>query len=221
MEMEFKTLREEAIKEVRTRYEKYRKDCDTETGLKYCLRWDKKNYKTNPKEKYLKWLAKQEIKDVNKTIEKIETVEKSEDFNEKQLTITVEWKPSQTWGSNPRAYTNYGFISESIGGCGYDKLSTATGQALNSFLPIMKLLYARENERLEKLKTENRTENKDKPDELSRRSYLGYGSGYGVLPAFEGGVGIQSHETIIQKLGLKMETVTSTKNTDVFIIKKV
>ena len=52
------------------------------------------------------------------------------------------------------------------------------------------------------------------------REVLGYGSGYNVLPRFEGGVGINSHNTIIENLGLKWKKVTDTPSTDVYLITK-
>jgi len=51
-------------------------------------------------------------------------------------------------------------------------------------------------------------------------SLFGYGSGYGVLPKFDGGVGVSCHQGIMEKLGLHMETITSTKTTDVYMIRK-
>lgn len=148
---------------------------------------------------------------IKKALEQIEKVSKAEDFNN-PLIITVEWKKSRTWGSNPKAYTNYGFEGENISGCGYCKKSTATAQALNSHLPLIKLLYEKKNEALKSYSSPDDDQNK------INRSILGYGSGYGVLPYFEGGVGVSSHRNIIQGLGLVWEYVISTKNTDVFRI---
>jgi len=123
------------------------------------------------------------------------------------LIITIEWKKSKMWGFNPRAYTNYGFKSESIGGCGYCKLSTATAKALNSHLGILKRLFQAEERRL-----------KEKPKIPERRDYIGYGSGHHALPKFEGGVGVSSHKDIIRGLDLKWENITSTDQTDVYRI---
>lgn len=51
----------------------------------------------------------------------------------REIRVEVNWKKSRTWGSNPTAevwadgYTSYG----PVGGCGYDKESTATAHAFN------------------------------------------------------------------------------------------
>lgn len=111
----------------------------------------------------------------------------------KSITITVEWKKSKMWGHNPTATAEFIFTdntfarykSESIGGCGYDKESTATGQALNQCNELLNMLYAK----------------KDANPEQNQRETLGYGSGYGVLPYFEGGVGFTCHAHILEKLG--------------------
>lgn len=144
-------------------------------------------------------------------IAEIEAVEKAEPFKG-QLIITVEWKRSRMWGSNPKSYTNFGFESDSIGGCGYDKLSTATAEALNNHKPLLKLLWQAKEKYLA---THPRTK---KGNSDIHREILGYGAGYGLLPRFEGGVGVGSHQRIIEKLGLQWQNVTSTNNTDVFII---
>jgi hypothetical protein len=52
-----------------------------------------------------------------------------------EVIITVEWKKSKMWGSNPTAesyVSGLGFLtSGSIGGCGYDKQSTAVAAVMN------------------------------------------------------------------------------------------
>ena len=52
------------------------------------------------------------------------------------------------------------------------------------------------------------------------RAKLGYGSGYGILPHFEGGVGVSSHERILNNIGLTLDHISDTKSTDVYIIRK-
>ena len=64
----------------------------------------------------------------------------------KEITITVEWKRNRTWGNNPTAETfisGLGRLSSgSIGGCGYDKQSTAVAEVLNQ-IPQFKQLTLR------------------------------------------------------------------------------
>lgn len=128
-----------------------------------------------------------------------------------ELTITVEWKKSATWGANPtaEAYVNgVGNVSSgSIGGCGYDKCSTAVARVINQVPQFLKLMY----------------ELKDKPKNYKRKSHevFGYGSGYGVLPAFEGGVGVSVYDRIFKSIGYKFETISSGKMFDVYKITKI
>ncbi len=131
--------------------------------------------------------------------------------------ISVEWKRSAIWGANPKAECWAQFInakgeqdsvyvvSGSIGGCGYDKLSTAVAEVLNQVNAVLKPLY--------QLKDQNPTA---KNGEL-----LGYGSGYGILPSFEGGVGVSCYPRIFEKIGCSFNTVASGKTFDVFSISKL
>jgi len=128
-----------------------------------------------------------------------------------ELTIAVEWKKSSMWGANPTAesYVNgVGSLSSgSIGGCGYDKCSTAVARVLNQVPQFRKLMF----------------ELKDKPKNYKRKSHevFGYGSGYGVLPSFEGGVGVNCYDRIFNAIGYKFETVSSGKSFDVYKITKI
>jgi len=128
-----------------------------------------------------------------------------------ELTINVEWKKSSMWRSNPtaEAYVNgVGFVSSgSIGGCGYDKCSTAVAKVLNQVPQFRKLMF----------------ELKDKPKNYKRKSHevFGYGSGYGVLPAFEGGVGVSCYDRIFKAIGYKFETISSGKSFDVYRVSKI
>ena len=213
-------LKEEVIKEINKRHEEIKNELQTEEGLKNVSIRYHKTYKKNPKKKLLKFFENKFNKEKEEKLNKISSIENTKDFNG-EFVITLEWKKSYMWGSNPKAYTNYGFEGSSIGGCGYDKTSTATAQALNSNLSILKLLYSKENERLNKLSERGTEENTNEKDNLSRREFLKYGSGYGVLPSFEGGVGVSSHEQILKGLGLIMLRITDTQNTNVYLIRKM
>lgn len=213
----FKNLLTFSEEEINNRYNDQIKQLETDDGLKDMLEWYNKTYKGKPKQKLTKFIQLKRAKALEQVKLQLAEIEKADDFNG-ELVITVEWKKSYMWGMNPRAYTNYGFKSDSVGGCGYCKLSTATAEALNSHKPLLKLLYQAKDNALvtnivldsKQLKTQN---------EINRK-YLGYGSGYGVIPSFEGGVGVTSHQNIMEKLGLTMKYVTSTQHTDVYIITK-
>lgn len=130
--------------------------------------------------------------------------------------ISVEWKRSRMWGANPTAEAWCSYIgidgnrnshyvkSGSIGGCGYDKLSTAVADVLNQFNEVLKPLYTFKNKNIE----------------ADNRELIGYGSGYGILPRIEGGVGCSCYPTIFDKIGYNFHSVASGKTFDVYEITK-
>lgn len=157
---------------------------------------------------------KQINKSIEREVKKITTVYNSGELM--SVKISVEWKRSKMWGSNPSAEcwatykdsegnTNSHYItSGSISGCGFDKLSTAVANCLNQINEALKPLY----------KAKNEMPNKD------NREVFGYGSGYGILPSIEGGVGTNCYPAIFKSIGYKFETVASGKTFDVFTINK-
>lgn len=92
------------------------------------------------------------------------------------------------------------FTGKKIGGCGYDKLSTAISSALNQSTYLKKELYKRANYAYNK--------------GLKPKEVLGYGCGYGATPYFEGGVGENSILGILQKLGFEVVARASHKKFD-------
>ena len=74
-------------------------------------------------------------------MEHVELVESYEQPD--QIVITVEWKPSTTWGMCPRAtVTGEKRRTESrASGCGYDKESVAIASALNQNPEALRILY--------------------------------------------------------------------------------
>lgn len=223
-------LKQEIINQEQKRLEERLLKCETEEGLKHLMSVERKKYKGNVKEKFIKFLKKKSEKFISYQLEKIKLIEEADHTNFEPLVITVEWNKSRTWARNPKSYTNYGFESRAISGCGYDKLSTATAEALNSYLPLLKLLYLAKDKAIREHKGEMVKEARWDGDKKVyvdveidtkngiNRKYLGYGSGYGVLPSFEGAVGVSSHRSIIEGLGLKWEQVISTEYTDVFMV---
>lgn len=123
--------------------------------------------------------------------------------------ITVEWKKSRIWGAKPTAdaWSSAGLCtvnSGSIGGCGYDKGSTAVARCLNQLPEVLKPLYLM----------------KDANPEKKNHDLLGYGSGYGILPSIEGGVGVSCYPRIFEAIGYNFETIASGKTFDVYQITK-
>ena len=212
-------LKNEVIKEHKQNLKNNIDKIQTNKGLNHLMGFYGKTYKKNPKENFIKFLKLKNEKELNQDLNKINEVANSKDFSG-EFIITIEWKPSRMWRSNPKSYTNYGFEGSSIGGCGYDKGSTATAQALNSYLPILKLLYEKKNKDLPYFRKKSPDGKRLDKRNGYNRAVLGYGSGYGILPYFEGGVGVDSHRRIFENLGLVMQTITNTNNTDVYLIKR-
>lgn len=127
--------------------------------------------------------------------------------------ISVEWVRSRTWGANPHAEVlaiGIGTTSGTASGCGYDKRSAAISEAFNKQPAFLKLLYLAEEKRLKGVKTRKQ----------SRRDIVGYGSGYGVLPCFEGGCGVSVYRRIFNNCGYIFEDGASGKMFDNYTIRK-
>ena len=125
------------------------------------------------------------------------------------INISVEWKRSSLYGMNPTASVtskcvpHFDYGKGTASGCGYDKESSAIAAALNSCPSVLKILYTAIEE-----------------DPSQKKQILGYGSGYSILPYFEGGVGISCFENIFEKCGYKWERVASGKTFDAYTINK-
>jgi hypothetical protein len=144
--------------------------------------------------------AKQAQKRLDEQLAKLQRVADGPDLISAK--ISVEWRRNRTWGHNPVAgadiRTAQGwegeFSSGSIGGCGYDKHSTAVAGALNASRAFLKVLYL----------------HKEKNPSVKNHDLFGYGSGYGILPRLEGGVGISCYPAIMETVGFTFRTVAST-----------
>lgn len=156
---------------------------------KLTKRQKEKLTKSEQKEILKNKIIKDYKKRLVKNLKRIDTI-KNANNNIESITINVEWVRNKTWGYNPHAtiYTNNGDMTEGkASGCGYDKESASIAEALNKNNDILKILYNAKNKKM----TLKNTNNHD---------ILGYGSGYGVLPYFEGGVGVSSLLNIFRKL---------------------
>ena len=140
------------------------------------------------------------------SLDKLTEAENAPDIS--NIDIQIEWKKSATWGVNPTAECWAGgfYTTGHASGCGYDKRTAATAEAFNANPAIMKALYTAEERRLSK---------RNKP---TRRDFIGYGSGYGILPYFEGGVGITSHGRIFENIGFTFRTTANTRTADAYTI---
>jgi hypothetical protein len=130
----------------------------------------------------------------------------------KSITITVNYTKSSIWGYCPTAelsveYTNGNhehFTGKRASGRGYDKESSAIASVLNQCHSLLRAMYIIKNDNAEQ----------------SNRQCLGYGSGYGILPAFEDGVGFSCHRSIMEKLGYTYNHTASGKAFDVYTFVK-
>lgn len=158
--------------------------------------------------------VKQQEKSLAERFSKIQSIMNGGELLD--VKIQVEWKRSAIWGSNPSAelwigfknstdnYDSDYFTSRSIGGCGYDKGCTAVAEVLNQCAPLLKAMYL--------LKEAN--------IEVNNRELFGYGSGYGLLPYFEGGVGVNCFNRIFEKIGFEFKSIASGKTFDVYEVNK-
>lgn len=154
---------------------------------------------------YNKELEKQ-LDEIDRLIKVMTGYKPQESFD-----ITVEWKNNRTWGNNPTANLwvwELGDISSgSISGCGYCKGSTAVALVLSN-VDLFKYLMLVEKNKVKNIK-------------LSNSDIFGYGSGYGIIPSFSGGVGVNCYPSIFEKIGYTMKTLRGTNSVDIYqIVKK-
>jgi hypothetical protein len=185
------------------------------------LRW--KQYKNGEinREKAVELATKRRLKEIDKTlITDLDRLLKARDAEDvESVSISVEWRRNRTWGYNPTATVTIETAhhreqySGTASGCGYDKLTAAIGSALNQSASIKKMLYtAKEKSLSENYPEFTQTE--------SNRNFINYGAGYGVLPYFEGGVGMTSFYGVFEKCGYKCTVRNETKHTDFYYFEK-
>ena len=119
--------------------------------------------------------------------------------------ISVEYRKSSTWGHCPavEVCSDNGITSGYASGCGYDKESAAVAQAFNKNYSFLKVLYTLKEEGLKNGVSDYSS---TACTNVDNRDIIGYGSGYSVLPYFEGGVGVNCFWNILEKAGY---TITS------------
>ena len=193
---EYKTIKakakRETTKRIRQRCSEVRNDWDKfrETWLyrDYLTANQKTKTKAEQQRIIIDKITKEETKHFEGFVKLCDQIAQAEPV--RYIRIHVEWISSRTWGSNPHAelWTSDGYYTGRASGCGYDKLSAATAEALNQSKGVLKFLYNNWEKALRK--------NKD----ATLRDVLGYGSGYS-RPYFEGGVGYSCHHSILQRLG--------------------
>ena len=143
---------------------------------------------------------KQLAKDTAEKLAHLEAVEAAPDLQ--YIDINISWKKSSCYGSHPtaEARTNNGFTSGHAGGWGYDKESAAVAEAFNKNNSILKALYSLKEKALQAGQSDA---SRTACTGVDNRNICGYGSGYSILPYFEGGVGVSCFWSILEKCGFK------------------
>lgn len=167
-------------------------------------RWEQYKNGEISREKAIEYATRRAHREIDKqTIKKQDKLLKARDADEiKTVSILVEWKRSSVWGYNPTALVTINGKQQFGGtasGCGYDKQTAAVGTALNQSISVLAMLYRAKETALEAAPPEIRNN-----PESSNSKLIHYGAGYGVLPYFEGGVGMESFRGVFEACGLKL-----------------
>lgn len=166
--------------------------------------------KTKAREKLIAKIRDKYARKLKKDLQRIDDIANAETCT--YFKLTIDWTTGGHYGWQARANLatciNF-YEGKKTGGRGYDKGSTAAANVLNAAPEILKTLYTQEEKRLSKRERQR------------RREFIGYGcfeqcKNWYFLPHFEGGVGIESHITILKNCGYDVEWV-STKYADVII----
>ena len=188
---EHKTESDNGLKRYSTarRWEQYTNgEIDRETACKYAITRNNKKIEkeTAEKIKHLERVAAAEIPSY--------------------ISVNVEWKRNSYWGNCPRVKvttnTEGEIFSGYASGCGYDKESAAVASAFNSSLSILKALYTLKENALQAGKSDK---SETACTGVDNRYCVGYGAGYGVIPYFEGGVGVNCFWSILKALGYETQ----------------
>lgn len=166
------------------------------------------------KAQYLKELRENVKKQVDTMAEKFRKEVSDICFSEMpdRIEVEIEWKKNSTWGANPHAeisaYTDYNSYRSSgtASGCGYDKRSAATAEAFNNNIAVRKIafeywLYCQQHKQ--------------------EMLYGLRGMEYFCLPRFEGGVGYECHDRILNAMGYKRVSYADGKLYDYYKYERV
>ena len=196
---------------------------DPDRGLKQYstpAKWEAYKAGTISREKAVETATRRALKKVS-TNEELQFSKLSTVTNAPRLEwcqIAVEWVRSSTWGYNPHAtataanMTTHGRAS----GCGYDKRSAAVAEALNANPAALRALY----EAAEKALADGHRPERYSNGNYTWREILGYGSGYSILPYFEGGVGVSCFWDILSRCGFVCRLGASTRNFDSYTVSR-
>ena len=164
------------------------------------------NQRQKPIKEQKQILLNKELKEIERTFKKhfeeLETLEKV-DYLPSRLEISIDWHNSRTWGACPSgklwAFGCGYYDCGSVGGCGYDKRSTAAAKVLEQCKELKAAAFAVLNTQ----KIEYITKSFLKY--IDQRELLGYGLHLGAFYcSFGGGCGIGSILEELEHLGYKV-----------------
>lgn len=197
--------------------------------IRHCTarRWEQYKAGEITREKIVELTAarmeKQRDKETAERLAKLEQVAAADDLE--SVSISVEWKRNPTWGYNPTATVTvyakgkWEQYTGTASGCGYDKRTAAVGAALNQSNPVLKMLYTAKENALARFTAEQIAQTRKHGTE-SNADFIHYGAGYGVLPYFEGGVGMSSFRGVFEACGFKCTADSGTKTSDFYHFEK-
>lgn len=135
----------------------------------------------------------------------------------KDIRIEVIWKKSATWGANPTAEVwtdEYLGFSRSVGGCGYDKESTAIAETFNKSKQMAKIAIIAKF-----IDTKFKDMSWKEKEEKGVFTYS-YGVRFSIFNNkgiyWEGGVGASSFMNCIKTAGYKMDAEFHPKYSDCY-----
>ena len=198
---------------------------DPDRGLKQystAIRWEAYKAGTLSREKAVELATRRAVREVNKSEAK-QGEKMRAAANAPALVwcqIAVEWVKNSYWGNNPHATatannaTTYGRAS----GCGYDKQSAAIAEALNANPAALRMLYEAAEKALQEGKQPTRKGLA--AGCVSWWDILGYGSGYSLLPYFEGGCGVSCFGEIFSRCGYAFRCGASSRHFDSYTVSR-
>lgn len=179
-------------------------------------RWNQYQKGEITRDKAIEYAVKRMTKEADKKtaagLEKIERIENTPELTFASGTVSY----SRYYNASAEVFTNGGRFNGHAGGYGYDKTSAAVAEAFNQDDIMLKVLFDLKEKGLKEGLT---SESKTACTGHDNRNIIGYGSGYSVLPYYEGGVGIECFFSILKKAGYKTTTFNG-KHDFIFRIEK-
>ena len=162
-----------------------------------------KRTRLTPEQKEANKKARQEARKEAKELARIEREKNQKPV--KRIVISIEWKKSRMWGSNPHAEADithqdgsYSRGFATCSGCGYDKESTVIADIFNNFLKYK--LYGELKE----------------VGGFTQNNGLPYGIYLGQYRHYSGGIGTNCYHDIAKAIGGEFKRVASGKTFDVY-----